>query len=79
MQRNSREHPANQQAALLADLLRAQGQTLWEIANKLNAVGYRTRRGKAFHATTVQRLLVTSHHAWQDFSKKALHIYCSIS
>ena len=64
MQRNSREHPANQQAALLADLLRAQGQTLWEIANKLNAVGYRTRRGKAFHATTVQRLLVTSHQAW---------------
>ena len=63
MQGNAREHPANQQAALLADLLRAQGQTRWEIANKLNAVGYRTRRGKAFHATTVQRLLLTSHQA----------------
>jgi DNA invertase Pin-like site-specific DNA recombinase len=59
MQRNAREHPANQQAALLADLLRAQGQTLWQIANRLNAAGYRTRRGGAFHATTVQRLLVT--------------------
>jgi DNA invertase Pin-like site-specific DNA recombinase len=57
MQRNAREHPANQQAALLADLLRAQGQTLWQIAERLNAVGYRTRRGKTFHATTVQRLL----------------------
>ena len=59
MQRNAREHPANQQAALLADLLRAQGQTLWQIADRLNAVGYRTRRGKKFHATTVQRLLST--------------------
>lgn len=58
MQRNAREHPTNQQAALLADLLRAQGQTLWQIAAKLNAVGYRTRRGKDFHATTVQRLLL---------------------
>jgi len=57
MQRNAREHPANQQAALLADLLRARGQTLWEIAARLNAAGYRTRRGKAFQATTVQRLL----------------------
>jgi hypothetical protein len=28
MQRNAREHQANQQAALLADLLRAQRQTL---------------------------------------------------
>ncbi len=57
MQRNAREHPANQQAALLAGLLRAQGQTLWQIAEKLTAAGYRTRRGKDFHATTVRRLL----------------------
>lgn len=57
MQRNAREHPANKQAALLADLLRAQGQTLWQIADRLNAAGYRTRRGKEFHATTVLRLL----------------------
>jgi len=59
MRRNAREHPANQQAAMLADLLRARGQTLWEIADRLNAAGYRTRRGKAFQATTVQRLLPT--------------------
>ena len=58
MQRNAREHPANQQAALLVGLLRAQGQTLWQIADRLNAVGYRTRRGKEFQATTVQRLLL---------------------
>jgi DNA invertase Pin-like site-specific DNA recombinase len=58
MQRNAREHQANQQAALLADLLRAQGQTLWQIANRLNAAGYRTRRGCEFQATTVHRLLL---------------------
>ncbi|MGI4821114.1 MAG: recombinase family protein [Janthinobacterium lividum] len=57
MQRNAREHQANRQAAQLAELLRAKGQTLWQIAAKLNEAGYRTRRGKAFHATTVQRLL----------------------
>jgi DNA invertase Pin-like site-specific DNA recombinase len=57
MQRNAREHQANRQAAQLAELFRAKGQTLWQIAAKLNEAGYRTRRGKAFHATTVQRLL----------------------
>jgi DNA invertase Pin-like site-specific DNA recombinase len=57
MQRNAREHQANRQAAQLAELLRAKGQTLWQIADKLNEAGYRTRRGKEFHATTVQRLL----------------------
>ena len=57
MQRNAREHQANRQAAQLAELLRAKGQTLWQIAAKLNEAGYRTRRGKAFQATTVQRLL----------------------
>ena len=61
MQRNARAHQANRQAAQLAELLRAKGQTLWQIAAKLNEAGYRTRRGKAFHATTVQRLLPTSH------------------
>lgn len=60
MQRNARQHPANQQAALLVDLLRAQGQTLWQIAHRLNVAGYRTRRGKEFRATTVQRLLLVS-------------------
>jgi DNA invertase Pin-like site-specific DNA recombinase len=57
MQRNAREHQANRQAAQLAELLRAKGQTLWQIAAKLNEAGYRTRRGKEFQATTVQRLL----------------------
>jgi DNA invertase Pin-like site-specific DNA recombinase len=57
MQRNAREHQANRQAAQLADLLRARGQTLWQIAATLNEAGYRTRRGKTFQATTVQRLL----------------------
>jgi DNA invertase Pin-like site-specific DNA recombinase len=57
MQRNAAEHQANRQAAQLAELLRARGQTLWQIAAKLNEAGYRTRRGKAFQATTVQRLL----------------------
>jgi DNA invertase Pin-like site-specific DNA recombinase len=57
MQRNAREHQANRQAAQLAELLRARGQTLWQIAAKLNEAGYRTRRNKEFHATTVQRLL----------------------
>jgi DNA invertase Pin-like site-specific DNA recombinase len=57
MQHNAREHQANRQAAQLAELLRAKGQTLWQIAAKLNEAGYRTRRGKEFHATTVQRLL----------------------
>jgi DNA invertase Pin-like site-specific DNA recombinase len=57
MQRNAREHQANRQAAQLAELLRVKGETLWQIATKLNDAGYRTRRGKEFHATTVQRLL----------------------
>ena len=57
MQANAREHQANRQAARLAGLLRAQGYTLWQIAAELNQAGYHTRRGNAFHATTVQRLL----------------------
>ena len=59
MQHNAREHQANRQAAQLAELLRAKGQTLWQIAAKLNEAGYRTRRGNEFQATTVQRLLPT--------------------
>ncbi|MBC8084234.1 MAG: recombinase family protein [Hymenobacter sp.] len=60
MQANARAHQANRQAARLVELLRAQGQTLWQIAAELNQAGYRTRRGKQFHATTVQRLLPPS-------------------
>ena len=57
MQQNAREHQANRQAARLAGLLRAQGHSLPQIATELNQAGYRTRRGNAFHATTMQRLL----------------------
>lgn len=60
MQRNAREHQANRQAAQLAELLQAKGQTLWQIAAALNTAGYRTRRGREFHATTVWRLLPTN-------------------
>jgi DNA invertase Pin-like site-specific DNA recombinase len=59
MKRNAREHQANRQAAQLAELLRAKGQTLTEIAGVLTATGYRTRRGNVFHPTTVWRLLLS--------------------
>ena len=39
MKRNAREHQANRQAAQLAELLRAKGQTLTEIAAVLTATG----------------------------------------
>jgi DNA invertase Pin-like site-specific DNA recombinase len=48
MQRNAREHPANRQAALLAELLRAKGQTLWEITAGLNAAGYPCKSSAAY-------------------------------
>ena len=57
MQANARAHQANRQAAQLVELLRAKGQTLWQIAAQLNESGYRTRRGNAFYAATVFRLL----------------------
>ncbi len=60
MQRNARAHQANRQAAQLAELLRGKGQTLGQIAATLNEASYRTRRGKAFHPTTVWRLLPAS-------------------
>ncbi|MBW3127772.1 recombinase family protein [Hymenobacter profundi] len=58
MQRNARQHPANQQARQLAELLHDTGHTLWQIAHKLTASGYCTRRGQPFQATTVFRLLL---------------------
>jgi len=57
MQANARENQQNRQAARLAELLRAKGHTLQQVADELNQAGYRTRRGRAFHPTTVQRLL----------------------
>ena len=47
----------NKQARLLALLLRRDGLTLAAIATELNAHGYRTRRGKEFHKTSVLRLM----------------------
>ncbi|MFC7670523.1 recombinase family protein [Hymenobacter humi] len=61
MQANAREHQANRQAARLAGLLRSQGYTLQQVADELNQAGYRTRRGRTFHPTTVQRLLPVQH------------------
>lgn len=55
---NAQAHPANQQAGLLAGLLRGQGLTLAAVAEKLNAHGYRTRYGKHFRPGGVQRLLL---------------------
>ena len=59
VQRNAQEAVPNKQARRLASLLRRDGLTLESIAGELNAHGYRTRRGKEFHKTTVSRLLKT--------------------
>ena len=48
MQANARAHQANRQAARLAELLRAKGHTLQQVADELNQAGYRTRRGHLF-------------------------------
>lgn len=57
VQRNAQEAVPNKQARRLATLLRRDGLTLAAIAAELNVHGYRTRRGKEFHRTTVLRLL----------------------
>lgn len=57
VQRNAKENVNNRQAAQLAELLRATGLSLRDIASRLNQSGYRTRRGKQFFAIGVQRLL----------------------
>jgi DNA invertase Pin-like site-specific DNA recombinase len=53
----ARDAKANKQAASIALDGRAQGSTLRTIADKLNSLDYRTTTGKAFHPTTVKRLL----------------------
>jgi DNA invertase Pin-like site-specific DNA recombinase len=75
VQRNAQESLPNKQARRLATLLRRDGLTLDSIANELNAHGYRTRRGKEFHKTTVLRLLkntipVTPHNSL-EYSREA--------
>jgi hypothetical protein len=44
------------QAAELIRLYRNEGLTYAAIADRLNGMGFQTRRGKAFLAMTVQRL-----------------------
>ena len=55
-QHNARTHPANVQAAELIRLYRREGLPYQAIADKLNAMGFRTRRGKPFRPMSVQRL-----------------------
>ena len=55
-QANARTHPANVQAAELIRLYRNEGLTYQAIADRLNQMGFRTRRGKPFLAMSVQRL-----------------------
>ncbi|WP_324680114.1 recombinase family protein [Hymenobacter sp. GOD-10R] len=57
VQRNAQEAVPNKQARRLALLLRRDGHTLEAIAAELNTHGYRTRRGKLFHKTSVLRLV----------------------
>ena len=54
--RNARTNQANRQAAELIRLYRLAGLTYQAIARQLNQMGYRTRRGKEFFASSVQRL-----------------------
>ena len=56
-QANAQTNLNNRQAAQLATLLQANGGTLRAIADQLNQSGYCTRRGKALHPMSVQRLL----------------------
>ncbi len=56
-QENARMNKANRQAKELANAYRAQGMTLTMIADKINDLGMKTRRGKTFQATSIKRLL----------------------
>ena len=55
-QQNARTDQANKQAAELIRLYRNEGLTYAAIAERLNAMGYRTRRGQPFFAMSVFRL-----------------------
>ena len=55
-QQNARTNQANRQAAELIRLYRGAGRTYQAIAQQLNQMGYRTRRGKEFFPISVQRL-----------------------
>jgi len=53
----ARDAKENRQAGNLALRCRRDGMTLRAICEELNGNGYTTRNGKAFHPTTVKRLL----------------------
>ena len=55
-QQNALTNQANRQAAELIRLYRKEGLTYQAIAQRLNEMGYRTRRDKTFLAMSVQRL-----------------------
>ncbi|ADB42953.1 recombinase family protein [Spirosoma linguale] len=55
-QHNARTHPANVQATELIRLYRNEGLTYAAIAERLNQLGYTTRRGQAFQPMSVYRL-----------------------
>lgn len=55
-------NPNNKRATELIVLYKDKGLTLQTIAEKLNANGFRTSRGKLFHSTTVLRL-------WERYKK----------
>ena len=55
--RRAIEDPANRRATELALLYRNCGLSFRAIAEKLNSNGHRTRRGKPFHACTIERLI----------------------
>ncbi len=54
--KNSRIHQGNRQAKELINFYRVQGLTYAAIAERLNGLGYKTRRGKAFHPQTIHML-----------------------
>lgn len=54
---NARTNEHNIKAGEMARLLKREGVSLRYIAGRLNQLGYSTRYGKSFHATTVKRLL----------------------
>lgn len=65
-QQNARSHENNWRAVALAKSLRGAGQTWSEVARMLNEHGFRTRRGKAFQAVQVQRIVAL----YQEIIKK---------
>ncbi|SNC65484.1 Site-specific DNA recombinase [Hymenobacter gelipurpurascens] len=52
----ARNHQANVQAAAMISYMQAPGKTLQQMADKLNRLGYRTRRGCLFTTCAVYRL-----------------------